>query len=389
MLVVACRGEPAKRDEPTPTGSAQSPIAPVSVVPKLPKSRDGRVEMRELDGAIARGREPNVLVNLLLQRAAIRGGLGDLVRALELSKLWIETAPDDFGAWQARVTALSRVHQFAAASEALERARGLAPEPDAWREVAAVIDEATGQHVRAGVYRAEQAKLYPNPRSLTHHAVSLALDGKVEAAIAVIPQAAATVRDNPAALLAWLLVQWGKLYTQHGEHAAARRFYEDAHARLPASVEAAVLVAESIAATGGDARATVAEALAENPRHPELLALAGKDAEAARAWEAHVKALPEAFADHAARFFLAAGKDPVRALALARLNVANRQTAEARALVVQAALAANQPAVACEVAPALARGTRAHQFLAWRAFGACGRKAEADELASRLGIRAG
>ena len=97
-------------------------------------------------------------------------------------------------------------------------------------------------------------------------------------------------------------------------------------------------------------------------------------------------ALPEAFADHAARFYLAAGADPARALELARANLANRTTAEARALVVEAALAANQPATACEVAAALASGTRAQQFLAWRAFGACGRAAEAAALARRLGI---
>ena len=379
LVLVGCRGE-----EPAPRREEPPAAVPDSIIPKLPRSRDGRVELRELDGALARATRPNERVNLVLQRAAVRGGLEDLVEALALSERWIAEAPNDLHAWQARVAALSHVHRFAAAREALERVKALAGEPADWQELAATLDEATGQHARVAAFREDQAKRYPAPRTITHHAANLAMAGRVPEAIALVPKAAATVRDNPATLVAWLLVQWGKLYLQHGEIAAARRFFEEAHARLPASVEAATLLAETVRATGGTS--SVAAILAENPQHPELLALAGKTAEATLAWERRVKELPEAFADHAARFFLGPGRDPVRALALARINHANRDTAEARALTVEAALAANQPAIACEAAAGLANGTRADQFLAWRAFGACGLTAEAAALAARLGI---
>ena len=355
-------------------------------MPKLPRSRDGRAEMRELDGAIGRANQTAVLVQLVLQRAAARGRLEDLTRALALSERWITEAPEDLGAWQGRVTALSRVHRFNAAREALAHVKQLAKDPADWQELAAVLDEATGQHARVAGYRKDQADHYPDPRTITHHAMNLAMAGRVAEALALIPKAAAVVRDNPATLVSWLLVQWGKLYLLQGEVAAARRFFEEAHARLPASVEAATLLGEAVRATGGDPAAAVAVALAENPRHPELLALAGKTAEAKAQWEHHLTELPEAFADHAARFFLGAGADPARALVLARANLANRNTAEARALAVEAALAANQPAIACEVAATLAGGTRVEMFLAWRAFGACGRTAEAAALATRLGI---
>ncbi len=43
-----------------------------------------------------------------------------------------------------------------------------------------------------------------------------------------------------------------------------------------------------------------------------------------------------AFADHAAEFFLAAGRDPARALHWARFNLAVRHTPRAQALLVQA-----------------------------------------------------
>lgn len=381
LVLAGCRG-----DEPAPRRDPPRAEAADSVVPKLPQSRDGRAEMRELDGAIARAAAPSERVTLVLQRAAVRGGLDDLEQALALSERWITDAPGDVKAWQARGLALSRVHRFAAAREALARVKALATDLADWQELAAVLDEATGQHARVATFREDQAKRYPSPRTITHHAANLALAGRVAEAIALVPKAAATVRDNPATLVSWLLVQWGKLYLQHGEPAAARRFFEQAHARLPASVEAAALLAATVRATGGDPSVLAAAMLAENPHHPELLALAGKTAEAKAGWERYVKQLPEAFADHAARFFLGAGADPVRALALARVNQATRDTAEARALTVEAALAANEPAVACEVAETFASGTRVEQFLAWRAFTACGRAAEAATLAARLGI---
>jgi len=101
----------------------------------------------------------------------------------------------------------------------------------------------------------------------------------------------------------------------------------------------------------------------------------------------YVAALPRAFAEHAARFYLGPGRDPPRALALARLDLANRNTLEARALAVETAIAAHEPAAACELAPPLAGGTPAQQFMAWRAFSGCKRTDEAAALAARLGIQ--
>jgi tetratricopeptide (TPR) repeat protein len=55
---------------------------------------------------------------------------------------------------------------------------------------------------------------------------------------------------------------------------------------------------------------------------------------------------PEAFADHAAHFWLAAGAEPEKALSLARVNFAIRKTPRARALLSRAVAvcaAANAP----------------------------------------------
>jgi hypothetical protein len=184
------------------------------------------------------------------------------------------------------------------------------------------------------------------------------------------------------------LFQWGRVHELDGQMAVARDFYRASFARLPGSVETVEHLAGALTATGDAAAAnTLATAALAQNRHPALLALAGDVDEATREWERYVKALPEAFSDHAARFYLAAGKNPKRALELARANLANRDTLQARALVVEAALAAGDPTAACAVVdPLLNAGTRADRFTAWKALGTCGRKADADRLGRELGI---
>ncbi len=384
-LLIGCRGDQPARNA-DPKGSASS----VSVmVPKLPQSPDGLAAVAAIDESIRTLRSDRELIPLLLERAQIRGQLADYLDALARSAHWIEAEPANVAAWKARALALSRIHRFAEARTAMQRVQALSDDPSDWEDLAAVLDEAAGHPELAAAQRERAAKLRPGPRTLTLWAATLALAGRFDEARALIPKAAATVRDNPASLLSWLTFQWGRIYELDGQLGAARQFYEEAHRRLPDSLDATVHLVEAMRATGQDPKAILDAALRGNP-HPELLALAGKTSEAAAEWERYVAALPEAFADHAARFYLSPGvgpgHDPKRALELARGDLANRATIDARALVVEAALAAGDPTTACELAPALESGRRAHQFLAWRAFGACGRTAEADAVAARLGI---
>jgi len=297
----------------------------------------------------------------------------------------------------ARVRVLSRVHRFADARRALARLKLRAHDPDEWTDLETTLDEATGALDRSAPVRAHAAKVWPNPTNLTLYAASLALAGHFDEALATMARAAAAIHDNATELVAWLVFQWGRIYEQKGEPAAAREFFAVAHARLPRYLEATSHLARAMIATGDrdGARRVVDSALAADD-HPELLALGaalGRTALAARAraeWERYVAALPEAFADHAARFYLDVGNDPARALALAKLNLANRDTHEARALVVEAALAAGDTATACTTADKLVdpAALRAQRFIAWRAFSTCGRKAEAERLARELGIAA-
>lgn len=342
-----------------------------------------------IDGEVVRLRSDLAnrasFVNLLLGRAGITQALEDFTEAVDVTAVWIAAAPDEPMAWKARVQALSRVHRFADARAALEHYKPLAPKD--WQELAATIDEATGHPELAATLREDTARILVRPETLTQLAANLALRGKLDLAIALIPKAAAAAHDNSPVLYGWLYFQWGRLHEQAGQMARARDLFAEAHRRMPGYLEAIVHLAGAMTATGQDPTALVTAALAENP-HPELLALGGKTAEAKQAWDRYLAALPEAFSDHAARFYLGAGADPIRALALAQANLANRDTPEARALVVEAALAAKDPAEACRVVdPLLAAPLRAHLFIAWRAVAACGRKADADRLAATLGIR--
>jgi hypothetical protein len=60
---------------------------------------------------------------------------------------------------------------------------------------------------------------------------------------------------------------------------------------------------------------------------------------AAARYDELVATHPEAFADHAAEFWLAAGANPGKALQLARMNVEVRKTPRAYGLLAQAAAA--------------------------------------------------
>jgi tetratricopeptide (TPR) repeat protein len=370
---------------PSSAGSSPpNPSATGSLVPTLPAGPDGREEIAALDKRIEANRDdPEIVIGLLLERAWIRGRLEDYLEALRRSKAWVSRARAKRRAWQTRALVLARVAEFAAARQALARARRWVRDPGELDGLAATIDEAAGLAC-AGAYREQMARDYPSPTTLTQWSASLATAGRYDEALAVMQRVPALMHDHPPQLLAWILFQWGRIYELREEPVAAREFFEAARARLP-TLEVTVHLAQAIAATQGDPSAVVAAALVDN-RHPALLALAGKTAEARRTWERYVAALPRAFAGDAARFYLGPGRDPARALALTRIDHKNRKTLESRALVVEAALAAGEPATACALARPLAAGTRAQQVMAWRALSSCRRAREAAALAARLGI---
>jgi tetratricopeptide (TPR) repeat protein len=394
-LLAACRGGKVRKDA-GPSGSASVVSdATTSVVPKLPRSEDGDTEMRALDKSIAVARDLPTSIALHLQRAAILGLVEDYQQALADSATLVKQSPNNDRAWRLRVDALMRVHDFAAARIALARLAALV-DPSHLVEPELGLADASGDVERVIAGRARLANEFASAERLTLWAATLAQAGRTDEAIAIIPKAAAAVHDNPPQLIAWLLFQWGRCYELKGELATAREFFTASLARMPRYLEARTHLAQTLIATRDTAasRKLVDEGLAAAaPAHPELLALAvelghSELADKARTeWERYVAALPLAFSDHAARFYLAVGKNPARALELARINHKNRDTRDARALVAEAALAAGDAAAACAVVdPLISGGTRAQRFVAWQALSRCGRTSDAERLARDLGI---
>jgi tetratricopeptide (TPR) repeat protein len=396
-LLAACRGDRlrSKHQDADRHGSASAvSVSPDSVVPKLPKTEDGVAELQALDERIRKHAASRAtLIPLLLERAAIRGRVDDYMRARAESATFVEQAPNDAHAWQLRVQVLLRVHDFTAAKAALANLAKLV-DPSHLVEHEIALADAADDSERALELRQQLADEFRTAQRLTVVAASLAHAGRFDEAVALVPKAAAAVRDNPPHLIAWLLFQWGRIYELKGETATAREFFVAAHARMPGYVEATAHLAQTMIATNHRAAAMqlVDRALADD-RHPELLAIAvqlGRGdvlGEARATWERYVAALPLAFADHAARFYLGVGRDPKRALELARMNLRNRDTTESRALAIEAALATGEPSTACVlVEPLLTAGTRRQRFVAWQAVTRCGRTDDAERLARALGI---
>lgn len=379
------------------SASVVSGSATDSPLPKLPISEDGGAEVAAIEIGLAHHRDKPgdvmTTLGLLGEREAAHGQLEDYQAALATAIAWTERDPKSEPAWTARINALSTVHRFAEA-----RALALAhlSAGDSRDGILALLGEATGDVAGGLAYRAKLAAAWPKQDNVAAYGAALAAAGKLDEALVQMKRASTDVRNNAPAALAWLLWQYGRVYELRGELATARTFYEASRARMP-TLEPTLHLIQVLRATGdttgADALAKAALAAAPGDPNPDLLAAAGRVDAARAAWERYVAALPEAFADHAARFYLATAPaspaDARRALDLARANLANRDTDEAHALVVEAALAASDPTTACAAAPKLADdpyALRAHRFLAWKAFSACHDAARAAQLARALGI---
>ena len=142
--------------------------------------------------------------------------------------------------------------------------------------------------------------------------------------------------------------QRGKLWMEHDDLRRAHAWCAAAVRRLPAYVPAHGHLAELDAALGETAAAIARLrplALAsDDPDYATQLArILGEGGQTleAQTWRAKAEARydellshhPDAFADHAAEFWLTVGGDPERAVSLAKHNLSLRQTPRARDLV--------------------------------------------------------
>jgi tetratricopeptide (TPR) repeat protein len=353
-----------------------------------PRTESSAISITNLDGDIALAEKRSAegdavgrktLPAKLLTRAGALGTLDDFDRADDLSAKNVVLEPNDGPTLLARAHVLSALHRFDEALAELDAAGAHKGDPEDIDLVRAEIFLATGRC-------AEAAKQWPARPYAIDMAARGAMEqrlGHPELAESLFERARTEYRDVSPIKFAWMDFERARAFEREGDTMRARVYLEDAldafpeyahaatHAALVESPDRALAILAPVERRSNDPDVIAA--------HADALRRARRDADAApfvaraRArFEEILAKHPEAFADHAARFFLGEGGDVKRALDLAKSAAAKAPTEETLELWLTAARASSSDAEACAAVAAAdkttcpLRGSRA-QFDAARA----------------------
>jgi tetratricopeptide (TPR) repeat protein len=365
--LAGCRGSARPAAPPPPHGNPLTPR-------ELPTT-DGAIALSNLAGQIAKleigveeGREsPTALVELLVLRGQVLGRIDEYEKADRVASRAVAKDPRDPRAYLARAKSGMAFHRFLEVRRDLDEAERQGAEPAAIETGRAAVLQATGEFDLALEIRKRQSATQPGILTLGAQASLLAERGDVDDAERFFVEAIRAYRDVSPFPVSWIDFQEGMMWMRAGDLERARDFFAAVLERLPRHAPAAANLGWFEAALGHRERAIAllrgVAATSDDPEAAGLLAqvlqYAGQGAEAARfrglaaaRYDDLVGRHPEAFADHAARFWLGPGADPHKAWALARRNLANRKTPAAYVLLVQAALAIGDREGACQAARA-------------------------------------
>ncbi|MER5548599.1 hypothetical protein ABT072_40735 [Streptomyces sp. NPDC002589] len=297
------------------------------------------------------------LVELTALRGHVLGRIDEAERAASLAEAFVDQAPSDPRSRVARARLAALFHRFPAALADLDAAAALGLDRRSLDEEQAAVHQAVGRYDEA-------LALHQNALLRRHGFSALAALARCHAERGEAAEAERWFRAarrgyrgvSPFPLVV-LEFQCGHTWLSTGDLARARVWLESAVRRLPAYVPAQGHLAEI---DGTEGRTAVAigrlrrlALVSDDPHYAAQLArtLDAREAGAeAELWRAHAAARyerlmarhPEAYADHAAEFWLTVGADPQRALDLARQNLALRPSPRARALVDRAACRVGQ-----------------------------------------------
>lgn len=359
---------PAPMPEPTTRRTTSAKLAVANLASQIDGARRAYAAHPEQLAFAER------LTELYLARAQLLGMTNDYLPALKVADDAVARAPDDPRAYLMRAHLRTAVHRFADALADLEaaRARGADPKVIATRITATRVAAGGGDAEAALAAADAQLAIRESYTTLVQRAAALIGLGRYADADAAFTQAAAAYTDVSPFALAWVDFQRGVMWAERANQPdKARPLYEAAVARLPQYAVASVHLAELYAESGELDRAiALLEPIAAASEDPEpkgylgelLLEKAGDDdpalAERARAsiaaaragYDALLRDLPEAFADHGAEFFAGPGDDLERARQLAAKNLDNRPTPRAYGLAIRLADAAGDTTMACGLA---------------------------------------
>jgi len=312
---------------------------------------NGPLALRNLDQLIEQqGSEPASL-ELLLLRMQFTADYRVLDRIEALTAEPPLDGPTRLRHAQARAAA----HRFADALEELDRAERDGVPARLLQSRRASVLVATGHAAQALPALQDQAARRPGFATLCSLARAYAALGRLDAADTLYAQALRdldTTSPFPYAAVAFARGQmWSE---QGGDTGRGAELYRQALRAMPDYPAANVHLAEIEIANGElSAAGARLQRIAAASDEPEAVALLGAlhvrqgRREAGRAEIAHARwryeillsAHPQAFADHAAEFYLGAGRDAKRAWYWASVNLRERQTRRAYALAIRAARA--------------------------------------------------
>ena len=306
------------------------------------------LELRRTEGATFENL--TLLSQLLFLRGDLLGRMADHDRAELIANEAIPLSPNAASALYVRAQLAERFHRFGEAKTLVEQARAAGHPRREVDALKAALLQATGAYDEALVLRQRLAKDHPRIDTLGALASLLAETDEwpdAETCYATALDADDGVSPFPCSQV---LFEWGVSAMRRGDLDRAESILGQLAVIMPAHIPGRGHRAEVALARG---RLDTATALIQLPleisddpeyraTYAEILAARG-DREAAieveraaTAYELLLARRPEAYADHAAAFYLGVGDRPQRAVELALANWKLRDTPRSRRLLASA-----------------------------------------------------
>lgn len=296
------------------------------------------------------------LIELITLRGHVLGCIADYELAEERAEQLTRDFRADGVAFLARARARATFHRFTDALADLDQAQRLGADPAVVGTERAVIFQAVGRYDEAATFFRQAAERQAFA-SLGALATLYAESGDVDTAERFFDESRAHYRGVLPFPLAMLDFRRALMWMCQDDLHRAHTWLSAAHRRLPAYVPAQGHLAEVEASLGETdsaiARLRPLAISSDDPDYAGQLARILNEVgrtEEAHEWRARAAARfddlvvchLEAFADHAAEFWLEAGDDPRRAQWFARKNLEVRQTPRAHELLRRAVLASER-----------------------------------------------
>jgi len=343
----------------------------------------GTIALRNLDAQID-GLEPDAtlrsarveervrLIDLLALRGSILGSIADYERAQELAHLLVRDAAAESAPFLVRARIHALFHRFGNALDDLDVAEQLAAGAEIVNRERAAVFQGLGRYEAAFAIREETARRCPSFESLSALSTLCAESGDAERALRLHAESLRRYRGVSPLPLAVLDFQIGVMWMHKRELDRARGHLSAARRYVPAYAPAQGHLAE-VEAELGNAETAVAllyplAASSDDPDYSAQLSRILADAGsaecsgywrklAAERYDELVALHPEAFADHAAEFWLSTGGDTQKAFRLAQINFAIRKTPRAYALLFRAVAADDAANAWCSWNPETTQST--------------------------------